>query len=942
MRPPVIPTATYRLQLNRGFTFAHATEMVPYLAELGISHCYLSPILTARPGSTHGYDIVDHGSLNPEIGDAASFDRFVQTLRRHGMGAILDVVPNHMGIGGDDNGWWLDVLENGRASPYSAFFDIDWQPDWAALRGKVLLPILGDHYGVVLAKGELRLELDEERGELSVRYFGHRMPIDPATYPQVLGHGIDALEQRLGRDPPAALELASLVTAFRHLPLRDDIRPEACDERLRDAGILKRRLAGLCVESRGIAAFVRHNVELFNGVAGDAGSFDLLHDLLETQGYRLAYWQVAAHEINYRRFFDINDLAGLRMEDPQVLAATHSLILRLVAEGKADGLRIDHPDGFPPLYLVVEKILAAYEHLPEEWPVHGTTGYEFAATVNGLLVYPDAERAIDRIYARFTGHRLDFEDLLYERKKLTINVQLSSEMTVLANLLYALAQRDRHTRDFTRHGLRDALTEVVACFPVYRTYVTADRFTDEDRRYITWAVAQAKHRSRAADVTTIDFLRDVLLREGLDARDDAYRRHAAHFAMKLQQYTAPVMAKALEDTVLYVYNRLVSLNEVGCDPRRFGTSTAAFHHANQERARHWPHGMIATTTHDTKRGEDVRARIAVLSEIVPEWRGHLAIWSRLNRSKKRLVDGQRAPARNDEYLLYQTLIGTWPVEDLDDAGLAAFRERITAYMLKAVREAKTQTSWINPDAGYETAVCDFITKLLGRVEHNAFLADFLPFQRRIAHFGLLGGLAQHLLKLTSPGVPDMYQGSELWELHLVDPDNRQPVDFGHRSELLRDLGALTERDVDLAQRVRGLVENLADGRAKLYLTWRVLTWRRSHSELFAAGEYLPLTVEGSQADHICAFARRHGRDIALVAVPRGFARLAGDFDRLLRGDTVWSDTWVAAPPDEGAETYTNLLTGEGVAPQERDGERWFAAADLFRSFPGAVLQRPSA
>jgi len=969
-----IPTATYRLQVHRGFTFAQAAEVAPYLAELGISHCYLSPILKARPGSTHGYDIVDHAALNPEIGDVAAFDRLVQVLSRYDMGLILDVVPNHMGVGGDDNGWWLDVLENGPSSPYAAFFDIDWQPEWEALRGKILLPILGDRYGALLERGELRLVLEEERGELSVRYFGHHMPIDPATYPCVLGHRIAALEGELGRDHPAVLELESLTTAFRHLPPRTDTEPEACAERLRDKAILKRRLAGLCVEAPEIAAFVRRNVALFNGVAGDPRSFNHLHDLLEAQGYRLAYWQVAADEINYRRFFDINDLAGLRMENPAVFSATHRLILRLVAEGKVAGLRIDHPDGLydphgyfqglcgalrralgragrqrddqtgatPPLYLVVEKILAAYEHLPEEWPVHGTTGYEFAAALNALLVCPDAERAMDRIYTRFSGYRSDFDELLYERKRLTIEAQLSSELTVLTNLLYSLAQLDRHTRDFTRHGLRSAITEVVACFPVYRTYLTASRITDEDRRYVTWAVAQAKNRTPAADVTTLDFLRDVLLRDGLDARDAVYRRHAVHFAMKLQQYTAPVMAKALEDTTLYVYNRLVSLNEVGGDPRRFGASVAAFHHANQERARRWPHGMLTTSTHDTKRGEDVRARIAVLSEIAPEWRRHLAIWSRLNRGKKRLIDGERAPARNDEYLLYQTLIGAWPLDDLDDAGLAAFRERITAYMLKAVREAKVQTSWINPDAAYEEAVDELVAKLLGRPEHNAFLANFLPFQRRIARYGLLGGLAQLLLKLTSPGVPDIYQGSELWELHLVDPDNRGAVDYARRADLLRELESLAEGGVDLSQRVRGLIENLADGRAKLYVTWRILTWRRRHPDLFAAGEYLPLAVEGSQAEHVCAFARRCGETVAVVAAPRWLARLAGDREGLPLGDAVWSDAWVAAPEGTGADGYTNVLTGERVVAQPREIGRCFAAADLFRHFPGAVLERHTA
>ncbi len=968
-RPPAeaIPRATYRLQFNRDFTFARAEGIVPYLARLGISHCYASPYLKARPGSAHGYDIVDHNALNPEIGTSEDHDRLAGALREHGMGQILDIVPNHMGIGGD-NSWWVDVLENGPASTYSEFFDIDWEPFKEELRGKVLLPVLGDHYGKVLEAGELKLVFNAGRGEFCVHYHDQRFPIDPQTCPEVLAYDAARLQAVLGADDSRYLGYQSLVTAFRNLPARTETGAEKIAERARDKEIHKRSLADQCAASSDICRHIEENVGQFNGEAGGRESATLLHPLLEAQAYRLAYWRVAADEINYRRFFDINDLAGLRMENPQVFFATHRLITDLVARGKVHGLRIDHPDGLydpvkyyaalqehvagaltgrenrgtgmpePMLYVVAEKILASYERLPEDWPINGTTGYEFANLISGWLVYGPAERAMQRIYQRFIAEHLDFDELLYHRKKLIMRVSLSSELNVLANRINRLSESDPHTRDFTLTALRDALMEVVACFPVYRTYVTGERVTTEDRRYVDWAIAQAKKRSPAADVSIFDFIRDVLLLENLRDKPEPYRRAATEFAMRFQQYTAPLMAKGLEDTTFYTYNKLVSLNEVGGDPRRFGASVAAVHHANQERAQCWPHAMLCTSTHDSKRSEDVRARIGVLSEIADEWKTHLARWSRINRGKKRRLDsGDLAPSRNDEYLLYQTVIGAWPLEEIDEQGLATFRARIQAYMLKAVREAKVRTSWINPSQDYEDAVAHFVTELLSNPQRNAFLDDFLPLQRRVSRLGMFNSLSQTLLKLTAPGVPDIYQGNELWEYSLVDPDNRRPVDYARREALLKQLEADLSGGEDLPARVRALLDMPEDSRAKLYLTWKTLMLRRSYAGLFRDGGYVPLAVEGAVADHVCAYARIDGEHTAVVAATRWFARLLGDVETLPLGGGIWRDTRIGVPARPAGATYRNVLTGENLSPISREAGFEIPAAQAFARFPVALL-----
>jgi (1->4)-alpha-D-glucan 1-alpha-D-glucosylmutase len=972
--PARIPRATYRLQFNRDFTFAQAADLVPYLDELGISHCYASPYLRARAGSPHGYDIIDHAALNPEIGSQEDYRRFVTILHQHAMGQILDLVPNHMGVGGSDNAWWLGVLENGPASVYAQFFDIDWEPAKLELQGKVLLPTLGDHYGSVLEGGELQLKFDAARGELAVHYYEHRFPVDPATYPLVLGRRLERLVMSLGPESPFLLEFQSVVTAFEHLPPRRDSRPHRVAERDRDKEIRKQHLVRLCQACPDIQRFIEGNVKEFNGQAGDSASFDHLHRLLEAQAYRLAYWRVASDEINYRRFFDINDLAGLRMENEQVFEATHSLVRDLIAQGDLDGLRIDHPDGLQnplqyyerlarytiqpvttPLagdassnghrekprapYVVVEKILAAYEHLPEDWPVHGTTGYDFANQVNGLFVHPGSEQQMDQIYAQFIGRGFEFEDLLYERKHLIMRVALASELNVLANQIERISETDRHSRDYTLNGLRDALMEVVACFPVYRTYVASDQMSADDRRYVEWAVARAKGRNPAADVSIFDFIRDALLPEQHAAQDEATHQSLVAFAMKFQQYTAPVMAKGLEDTAFYVFNRLVSLNEVGGDPRRYGTSIAAFHRANQERLKRWPHAMLATSTHDSKRSEDVRARIDVLSEIPMEWRRRLARWTRLTRRKRRISEGRPVPSRNDEYLLYQALVGAWPLDPLDAETLALFRERIASYMLKAVREAKVYTSWVNPNQEYEEALLHFVDGLLTEPDRNPFLADFVPFQRSISRFGMLNSLSQVLLKLTCPGVPDVYQGNEIWDFSLVDPDNRRAVDYARRRRMLEELRQQMSADPGArADAARELFDKLEDGRAKMYVTWTALSVRREWSELFEKGDYVPLLGEGSFAEHLCAFSRTHGPQCLVTIAPRWYATMQETAQTKIPLGAAWADTSIELPTLSEDPQFLNLLTGEVLVPELRDGRWMLAAKELFASFPAALLR----
>ncbi|MBI4318460.1 MAG: malto-oligosyltrehalose synthase [Chloroflexi bacterium] len=985
-----VPSAIYRLQFSPGFTFRDARFLVPYLHELGISDCYASPLLKPCSGSSHGYDICDHSRFNPALGGPDDFEAFSAELRERNMGLVLDVVPNHMGIGDTSNIWWMDVLENGPSSVYSCYFDIDWRPVKAELHNKVLLPTLDDQYGRVLESGKFRLA--HEDGAFFIHYHNVKLPVAPRTYSRILTHQLGTLVQALGEENEHVRELRSILTALSYLPLQTESDPERIAERNREKEVIKARIAAVYRASAYVRAAIDMAVQSFNGTVGDARSFDLLDKLIDEQAYRPAFWRVAAEEINYRRFFDINELAAIHMELPEVFEASHRLVLRLLTEGKATGLRIDHPDGLwnPrlyfhllqesyllhklqdrlgqeysrneleeatsawfqqstgdnrssalhwPLYVVVEKILSSGELLAEDWPVCGTTGYDFLNAVNGLFVDTRNGKAFDSIYGRFVGEEVSFSSLTNSTKKMIMLVSMVSEINALGHQLERIAEKNRLYRDFTLNSLTFAIREVIAALPVYRTYVTGpDCVRREDRISIEVAVAEAKKRNPRTAEAIFDFVRDSLLLRNLNDFSEEDQHALIDLVMKFQQITGSVMAKGVEDTSFYVYNRLVSLNEVGGHPERFGIPVPAFHKQNVERQRRWPQSLLATSTHDTKRSEDVRARINVLSEMPDEWRAALLRWSRINDPKKVVVDDELAPDRNDEYLLYQTLLGTWPDGPLSLGEFARFRERIAAYMHKATKEAKVHTSWVNPNEAYDTAVQDFVHRLLKCEKDDPFVDDLVSFQRRVAYFGWYNALAQTLLKLTSPGVPDIYQGTELWDYGLVDPDNRRPVDYERRRSLLAELRERIDRG-GLVQLAGELLDSGHDGRIKLYLMYRTLNFRRAHEQLFSAGDYLPLDARGERRRHVCSFVRTRGEEATLIVVPRLVVSLMEGKERPPLGSQVWGDTRLVLPSDKIGQEYRDILTEEDLVVDELRGTPSLPLSLVCAHFPLALLER---
>ncbi|GAB4193449.1 MAG: malto-oligosyltrehalose synthase [Roseiflexaceae bacterium] len=967
------PRATYRLQFNAGFTFHDAAQLADYFEHLGISDLYASPILRPRSGSSHGYDIVDHSQINPALGGAEALAELGSRLQAHGLGLILDVVPNHMGIG-VENAWWMDVLENGPSSVYAGYFDIDWRPVRPELDGKVLLPILGDQYGDVLERGELRLHY--EAGSFFISYYDHRLPIAPRGYAAILRQRLGDLLEALGEEHPVVQELQSILTAIGYLPPRGALPPEKQTERNREKEIIKRRLASLVVESPEVQRMIVAALEDYNGRPGDPASYDLLDELLAAQPYRPAFWRVAAEEINYRRFFDINELAAIRVELPAVFEATHQTVFRLLADGIVTGLRIDHPDGLrdptayfralqeravallgsqtladdagtpapspqpltPPVYVVAEKILSPGEVLPQEWQIAGTTGYDFLNAVNGLLVDRRNEAAFDAIYARFTGAQTDYAGLTNSTRKMIMLVSLASEIGELSAELERIAESNRRYRDFTLASLTFALREVLAALPVYRTYLTGPgSATEHDAWAIRIAVAEARRRNPRTAAAIFSFLEETLLLRNLERFPPEAAARLEAFVLKFQQVSGPVMAKGVEDTAFYVYNRLLSLNEVGGHPEHFGSDPAAFHAHNAQQLRDWPHTMLATSTHDTKRSEDVRARLHVLSELPDAWAEALAAWSAQSAPHKRLVDGAPAPDRNDEYLLYQTLLGAWPLEDLGATPAASrdFCERIVAYMHKATKEAKRLTSWINPNAAYDEALRLFVAAVLEAPLPGAVQS----LLRQVAWFGQFNSLSQTLLKLTAPGVPDIYQGCELWDFSLVDPDNRRPVDYPRRRALL---GALRGRlaSAGAAEQAALAVEllgNSADGRIKLYVTHRALELRRANPELFSAGSYEPLVALGTRHEHVVAFARAHAGAEVLTVVPRLCAGLAGGEPLPPVGAAVWGDTTLLLPATRNGVRYRNLFTGELLEARALSDGFGLPLAEVLDRFPVALL-----
>src|SRR5256714_4328840 len=942
---PRIPTCTYRLQFNRWFTFAQAREILPYLRKLGVSDVYASPYFQASPESMHGYDITDHNQFNAAIGSREEYDAFTGELHAHGLGQVLDFVPNHMGIAEPGNNWWMDVLENGPSSMYAPYFDIDWRPLKSDLRDKVLLPILIDQYGRVLERGELQVRFEE--GAFYLAYQNQKLPIAPGTYRFVLEMALENLAEY--KDEEFYGEFQSILTALEYLPRRTETDPEKIAERAREKEIVKRRLDRRCQEAPQVQRAIEKALAQINGRPGDPRSFDRLDELLNAQSYRLAFWRVAAEEINYRRFFDVNDLAAIRMELPEVFDAAHQLVLELVQRGAVTGLRIDHPDGLylpkeyleklqrraakavgtslskdgRAIYMIAEKILIGGEKLRADWPVHGTTGYDFANQVAGVLVDNSAEGAITKAFHRFIGHAMHFGHLIYAKKRLVMRIALANEVEVLVNMLDRVSEQNRWFRDFTFDALARAVRETIACFPVYRTYLAPGQVvSDEDRQVIERAIASAKRRNPATEESIFNFLRDILLFRFPENLDVQAREEHTDFVLKFQQLTGPIMAKGLEDTAFYIYNRLAALNEVGGEPEQFGMSVDAFHERNLDRHRDWPSTLLATSTHDTKRSEDVRARMLAISELPDLWRRSLAKWRTVNRRWKKTVIESEAPDGNEEYLLYQALLGTWPVAENGAAERSATREyvqRIQAYMTKALNEAKLNTSWIQPNEEWLAATRHFVATILESDGKNKFLPTFLPVAEEIARLGAINSLAQTLLKLTSPGVPDIYQGNEIWDFSLVDPDNRRPVDYQRRAEMLSCLSTRTVED---------LLQNWPNGRIKMFLIQRALRFRSEHVDLFRLGDYLPLRTSGSYADCVIAFARQFERHVVVVVVPRLSSR-AG-FPPI--GDR-WKDTMIELPEGFPLERWRQAITGEQFWIKNRQ----IRLADLMAKLPFAMI-----
>jgi (1->4)-alpha-D-glucan 1-alpha-D-glucosylmutase len=916
--------------LQQGFGFQDVAQLAPYLQRLGVSHAYLSPYFKARAGSTHGYDIFDHRQLNPELGDDDAFARMCAALKQHALGQILDFVPNHMGVGGADNPLWLDVLEWGAEAAHAGWFDIDWDPERRYLHNKILVPVLGDQYGIELERGMLRLQFDASEGSFAVWAYGtHKLPISPPHYARILGDG--------------QLQLEQLADAFAWLPNWRGQMPQRAAE-------FKSQLAALVSERADVREALRFALGRFEGRADDSGSWRELDQLIQQQHWRVAHFRVAADDINYRRFFNINDLAGLRTEVVEVFEHVHHRLLRLVRDGLLDGLRIDHIDGmFDPkaylrrlqrrltarragrhFYLVVEKILSPHERLRADWPVDGTTGYDFLNQVLGLLVDGGAAAALTDCYTEFSGERRSFAEIARLCKLHIMDNEMASELNVLARDMARLARQNPRTADFTRDLLRRAIKELIACFPVYRTYIDSNGQLDEaDRRYLSWALAQARRNETEIDPSAFDFLQQVLTGDLLQhPRSGFSRQSLLRCAMRLQQYSGPVVAKGLEDTAFYRYNRFIALNEVGGDPERFGGTVAAFHKSNQQRAQHWPHAMLTTATHDTKRGEDTRARLAALSEYADEWARQLSVWSRILRGPQLSAEAALRPDRNDEYLLYQLLAGTWPCELLQleapgDERLAAYAERIRQTMLKSLREARVHTGWSFPNAEYEEAMTTLVDAALTGARASAFFPAFLPFVRRLAAAGAHNSLLQTVLKLTAPGVPDIYTGSELWDLSMVDPDNRRKVDYALRE---RQLGQLeTELADDRAACMRSLWQNWHDGRIKLATIMTLLQHRRGAAELYADGDYQPLVALGAHADELCAFARSHGAQVLLVAVARGARRR--------QQQDIADDDLLVVPETLRRSQWRELLTGRTVLLESGQ----FRCCELFADLPAAVL-----
>jgi len=915
--PPPIPLSTYRLQLSKNFGFDDAARIVPYLKSLGVTHLYASPFLKARAGSRHGYDVVDFQTLNPEFGGDEAFSRLSAALRDSDLGLILDFVPNHMAVGYADNAWWLDVLEWGPKSPRAASFDINWDLLPYRRGGGVLLPVLGCPYGDALTRGEIALRYDAGQGSFSAWYFEHRFPINPQRYSDIIKTVVTAAN---ATETAAGQALIGLADEYS--------RPGT--PAYSQAATLKTRLSNIdgAVEiiERGLAAYRPDH----------DGGVNLLHRLLERQHYRLADWHLAVSGINYRRFFDINELAGLRVEDTKTFHDMHERVARLIAEDRLQGLRLDHIDGLldpaqytrrlhqlirqvrgpqrRPIYITVEKILADGESLPVLPGVAGTTGYEWLNTISRFLVHEPGRLQLDTVWRGIDPAHGNFDTVLDDAKLRVLDSIMASEFSVLVQLLSRIAAGHFTTRDYAQDRLREALKLYAIAFPIYRTYITASAPRESDRTVIDSTIAAARRRWVGTDADIFNFLRDALTLDLIRSDLPYSQPRVRQFALKMQQFTGPMMAKSLEDTAFYRYHNLIALNEVGGHPTLPALSVADFHDRMTQRLKQWPHGLTATATHDTKRGEDARARILALSEIPELWAEHLRTWQRLNARCIESAGGNRAPSAAHEYLIYQTLVGAWPNRAIDDS----FVQRIEDYAVKAAREGKLETDWLNPNEDYEQGLRRFVRAILDRQQSGDFIDSFAGFAKRTALLGALNGLSQLVLKATMPGVPDFYQGTERWDLSLVDPDNRRPVDFAERATTLAAL-----RDADLS----ALSKQWPDGRIKFALTHRLMMLRTHTPEPFLRGGYQPVDVTGPDRDHVLAFLRSARRQQVLVVVPRHFSGVTGNGAHWPRID--WQ-----AQIDLDRPLRLRLINELGDNPFPETG----AVADVLAQMPVAIYR----
>ncbi|WP_346289911.1 malto-oligosyltrehalose synthase [Sphaerothrix gracilis] len=925
-----IPTATYRLQFCPDFTFADAQGIVPYLKELGISDIYASPIFKARAGSPHGYDVVDPTRLNPDLGAETDFEALIEALHEQQMGWVQDIVPNHMAYD-SQNHFLMDVLEHGSQSEYFRYFDIDWEHPYEDIRGKVLAPLLGDFYGRCLEAGQIQLAYEESG--LTVNYYDLKLPLNIESYAFFLKQDIGQLARDLGRRHPDFIKLLGLLYMIK------GIAAETTGQQRRDqAQFVKEILWELYTDNPEIKDFIDRNIKIFNGQPNHSESFDRLDQLLGEQFYRLSFWKVGAEELNYRRFFTVNELISVRVEDPEVFRKTHDLISRLVKAGQIEGLRVDHVDGlYDPsrylqrlretmgdTYLTVEKILESDEKLPSRWPIQGTSGYDFLNQVNGLFCDRNHQQAFSQIYAQVVGQVPSYATLFFEKKRLIAGTTLVGDINNLAHLLKQIAGQYRYGRDFTLNGLRKAIQEVLVQFPIYCTYINSTMVGARDRAYIQLAVQRAR-QSLPRLLNELNLIEKILLLDEQETISEAERASWLHFVMRFQQFSGPLMAKGIEDTLFYVYNRFLSLNEVGGDPNHFGLSLEAFHRANQQRLTNWPHSMNATSTHDTKRSEDVRSRLNVLSEIPRFWKQQLDTWRELNRDKKQITEDRTIPDDNDEYFLYQTLIGAFP---FSGEVSPEFTQRIKDYVIKAVREAKEHTAWLRPDSEYEDGFVTFVEKLLQPGSNNEFLQVFVPFQQKIAAYGLFNSLSQTLLKITSPGVPDFYQGTDLWDLSLVDPDNRRPVDYQERLSFVQEIKRRCQ--TGMMSLLSDLEASRQDGRQKLFLIMRALAARHQYLPAFQKGDYIPLKVGGTHARHVIAFARHHQETTLIAIAPRFLTGLIQPNIQPL-GQSVWQDTYLEIPAELRA-SWLDTITDAKVA-----GAAQLLVGDVLQHFPVALL-----